>query len=54
MPYFYLKTFRALTMIVASFGRYLPLSGHDHETGRVNFLAFCDNGTSQAAIWMPA
>jgi uncharacterized protein YdhG (YjbR/CyaY superfamily) len=37
-------TFRAPIMIVASSGRYLPVSGHDHGTGRaggrfVKFLA---------------
>ena len=34
MPQLYLETFRALIMIVASFWRYLPVSGHDHETAR--------------------
>ena len=34
MPQFYIEAFRALIMIVASSGRYLAVSGHDHETGR--------------------
>jgi hypothetical protein len=34
MPQFDIETFRAPVMIVASSGRYLPVSGHDHETAR--------------------
>ena len=34
MPQFHIETFRAQVMIVASSGRYLPVSGHDHETAR--------------------
>jgi hypothetical protein len=29
-----IQTFRALTMIMASFGLHLPISGHDHEKAR--------------------
>jgi hypothetical protein len=34
---FYIGTFRPLIMIVASFGRYLPISGHDHEAAQSSF-----------------
>ena len=34
MPRSYIEAFRALIMIVASSGRYLAVSGHDHETAR--------------------
>jgi hypothetical protein len=27
-------------MIAASFGRYLPISGHDHENGQVGYVAW--------------
>ena len=32
MPELNIQTFRARTMIMASFGQYLPVSGHDHGT----------------------
>jgi hypothetical protein len=33
-PGFNIETFGALIMIVASSGRYLPVSGHDHEAAK--------------------
>ena len=52
MSELHIETFRALTMIMASFGQIAPVSGHDHESPiRGHFLKFLPLGPNrQGAI----